>query len=103
MALSNPHCHGMYEMPYAAPERALLQRINDGRPSLLDATDYMQYHILKGLAVTTGSAFGYDPPGRELAWKLFLQQTEKADKQLVQLHKGGKAFTKHSHRATSGW
>lgn len=94
----------MQELSYAERERETLNSVNDGNPTLYYATDILQYHIIQGLAVTSGSALGYSAPDREKCWTLFLEPTAKADwKQAVQMHQGGKAFTKHSHRASSGW
>lgn len=67
------------------------------------ATDVVQLHILRGLAVTAGSAFGYDPPDRQTCWQEMTTAGSEDDRQTIQLHRGGKAFTKHAHRASSGW
>ena len=68
------------------------------------ATDVIQLHILLGLAVTAGSAYGEVPPTRDVCWSLFTQSHERADvKQTTSLTKGGVAYTKHAHRASDGW
>lgn len=113
-ALPHPHCEGMSELVYASAERIALRAdhlrgaMDDDdalteSPSLCLATDVIQYHILLGLAVTGGSAFGHEAPGEELCRQLFTEACDRPDKQAVQLHKGGKALTKHCHRASSGW
>lgn len=123
--LPTPHCKGMTELPYASAERDKLRgnlgcltcstsfasdppevengnRGDDATP-LSFATDVVQYHILQGLAVTAGAAFGHDPPSTEQCRALFVEPCEKGSNQVVQLHKGGKALSKHAHRASSGW
>lgn len=106
--LPAPVCHGMSELAFAAHERTALNAViasSDDRNSNYTALaqDVIHLHILYGLAVTAGSAYGERPPNRELCWRLFTAPTAKTDKQAVQMHVGGKAFTKHSHRASSGW
>ena len=99
--LRTPVCSGMSELLYAACERAVLNAIPN--VCLNHATDPIQYHILLGLACTAGSAFGYAPPSLSECCESFIQAHDKRDKQAVQMHRGGKAFTKHSHRDSSGW
>lgn len=109
--ISTPRCEGMTELAYAEPERtrlrgavALLEVASSSLQHVQLAQDVVQLHILQGLAVTPGSAFGEGPPpDRETCWKLFTALPAKRDNQSTPMHVGGKAFTKHSHRDSSGW
>jgi hypothetical protein len=106
--LETPQCEGMIELAYTEPERALLRVAASTCPReearLQLADDIVQYHILQGLAVTAGSAFGEAiAPDRQTCWKLFTAIPPRPDNQSTQIHVGGKAFTKHSHRDSSGW
>lgn len=108
--IDTPHCKGMVELEYAEPERQRLrQAIADlGNASPVQhvqvAQDVLQYHILQGLAVTAGSALGRDDVrDKATCWKLFTALPPKPDNQSTPMHVGGKAFTKHSHRDSSGW
>ncbi|KAL7004780.1 hypothetical protein EMMF5_005695 [Cystobasidiomycetes sp. EMM_F5] len=97
----------MRELDFAQAERDSLNANHDANgwttPRLSLATDVIQLHILQGLAVTAGSAYGEVPPCREMCWTSFIEEHTKQDKQAIQMHKGGRAFTKHSHRDSSGW
>lgn len=105
--LQRPSCAGMRELDFAQAERDSLNANHDANgwttPRLSLATDVIQLHILQGLAVTAGSAYGEVPPCREMCWTSFIEEHTKQDKQAIQMHKGGRAFTKHSHRDSSGW
>lgn len=101
-----PICNGIHELSYAETERSYLNNLlpTSTQASLLyHAQDVLQMHILQGLAVTAGSALGELAPDRQECWRLFRTPTIKRDSQTVQMHVGGKAFTKHSHRASDGW
>lgn len=100
----------MVELDYAEPERQHLRKavakLGNTAPSqhVQVAQDVVQYHILQGLAVTAGAALGRDDiPDRATCWKLFTALPLKPDNQSTPMHVGGKAFTKHSHRDSSGW
>lgn len=107
--LDTPHCRGLAELEYAEPDRQRLRQAVAGLgASQLQhvqlAQDVIQYHILQGLAVTAGSAFGQDDmPDKTTCWTLFTALPPKPDNQSTPMHVGGKAFTKHSHRDSSGW
>ena len=107
MALQQPRCDGMQELAFAQLERERLSHIieSNGSGSLSSlATDVLEYHILQGYAVTTGSAYGYAAPSREECFKLFIAVHDARDNNSsAQLHKGGRAFTKHAIRASDGW
>jgi len=99
----------MAELEYAEPERARLRVLAASISTsplrhVQLATDAIEYHILQGLAVTAGSAFGQDSTlDRPTAFSLFTALLARPDGQSTPLHVGGKAFTKHSHRDSSGW
>ncbi|KAK9897373.1 hypothetical protein P389DRAFT_194995 [Cystobasidium minutum MCA 4210] len=103
----------MSELDYAEPERERLRQAiqaprGESSPSSSThvqlATDIIQYHILQGLAVTAGSAFGENTaPSKHTCFKLFTALPSKLDNKSTPMHVGGKAFTKHSHRDSSGW
>lgn len=101
----------MTELAFAEAERSNLRgkvraswQGSSSSPVQL-AQDVIQYHILQGLAVTAGSAFdcGVTPPGKALCEELFRALPSRPDNQEIPLHVGGKAFTKHCHRDSSGW
>ncbi len=106
MALQRPLCNRMQELAFAQPERERLSRViesNDGSARSL-ATDVLELHILQGYAVTAGSAYGHAAPSRSECFKLFTVVHDLRDNNTsAQLHKGGRAFTKHAIRASDGW
>lgn len=105
--LVQPACDGMKELAFAQPERARLSGKVDGAGGLYGlmlATDVVQLHILHGYAVTAGSAYGHAAPKRSTCTQLFTAVHDQRDNNTqAQLHVGGRAFTKHAHRASDGW
>lgn len=108
--LDTPCCAGMTELEHAEAERERLRLLiaTFGELPVTAhvqlAHDVIEYHILQGLAVTAGSAFGYNSVlDRSACWRLFTALPAKPDGQSTPMHVGGKAFTKHSHRDSSGW
>lgn len=109
--IPTPVCEGMSELEYAEPERERLRQAiaslglsSSSTQHVQLAQDILQFHILQGLAVTVGSALGADcAPDKDNCWELFTALPSKPDNQSTPMHVGGKAFTKHSHRDSSGW
>lgn len=107
MKLKWPDCDGLDELPFAEAERSRLSRIvGDVEPTSAQflATDALELHILHGFAVTAGSAYGHVPPSQSDCFELFCQVHDRRDNNVkAQLHVGGRAFTKHAHRASDGF
>ena len=93
MALRNPVCHGMSELPNAGAERERLNAlICEGAIEDIELSSEAK-HISKGLALTIGSALGQFPPSADQCLSAF-QATNK-----VGLTAGARAWSKHAHRS----
>ncbi|EJD08512.1 uncharacterized protein FOMMEDRAFT_138282 [Fomitiporia mediterranea MF3/22] len=94
--IPTPVCHDMAELPSASEERARLnQHLQEHSNVELDFNmpSPLAKHIVLGLAVTTGSAIGEQPPSEEDLLSSFEAQNS------VGLSAGARAWTKHAHRS----
>ncbi|KAG9311179.1 hypothetical protein JVU11DRAFT_8249 [Chiua virens] len=101
ITLPIPRCHNMQELLSAVAERARIQDLlARGDQPTLEAemeTNPLSKHLLHGLAYTTGSALGSDPPTRQECLSAFTASATNSG-----LTAGAKAWSKHAHRSGDG-
>ncbi|KAJ7595669.1 hypothetical protein C8J56DRAFT_386502 [Mycena floridula] len=96
MAIPNPHCSGMEEIPSTSEDREKLSsRMLSSSPPEISTLSAVEKYLLAGLAVTVGSALGSEPPSVETCLAAFCATNS------VGLTEGARAWAKHSHRGTS--
>ncbi|KAF8995979.1 hypothetical protein BDQ17DRAFT_1284769, partial [Cyathus striatus] len=97
---SEPHCYNMQELPLAKAERArLTQRLKSSFATLEDLASPLFIHLSHGLAYTTGSALGSEPPSVDTCLNAYTVPNTAS------LTAGARAWSKHSHRSIphEGW
>ncbi|KAH7890332.1 hypothetical protein F5I97DRAFT_1798832 [Phlebopus sp. FC_14] len=95
--MPTPRCHNLQELPSAASERSRLHVLLSQPDAVIQKEIHenpLSKHLLHGLAYTTGSALGSDPPTREQCLSAFVAASNKS-----QLTAGARAWSKHAHRS----
>ncbi|KAH7890327.1 hypothetical protein F5I97DRAFT_1798515 [Phlebopus sp. FC_14] len=93
-SIHTPRCHNLQELPSAASEHSRLCALLSQQDAVIQKENQLSKHLLHGLAYTTGSALGSDPPTREQCLSAFVAVSNKS-----QLTAGARAWSKHAHRS----